>query len=375
VKVLFLTEFYPATLDADVRGGVELRTFHTSQGISNTHDVTVVAVPETRIPTDQRVGRVRVLRPGPVASFRQSGAFIARLRYIIACQRLVVQEHPDILIAENFLAYLVPLFLGRAWRQKTVLTYHDVLIGTWFKHFGPMMGLIGEVVERIVLRTKWRKIICNSLVTKKKVLQRYKHESDVTVVYSGVNIEHISTISPEQFQYPTIVAVARLVRYKRLDDLFRAVAKLRNQIHDLRLMVIGSGPERSRLEKLAESLGITSLLEWRGFVRRHEDVIAAIKGATIFSLPSAVEGFGLVTLEAMACGTPYVNSDIPPTNELSHGGQGGRLYPLGDWLSLSKNLFELFTDQDLRHQMSIDGQRVAREYSWQKTTQEFISSL
>ncbi|MBI2984443.1 MAG: glycosyltransferase family 4 protein [Candidatus Kerfeldbacteria bacterium] len=372
MKILFLTEFYPTTTEGDVRGGVELRTYMVSQGLAERHQVTVVAEREPETEFDSQIRKVHVVRPGPVSRYRQSGGLMNRLRYLLAARKYVLAQTPDILFAENFGGYTIALTLPKSWRVKTILTYHDVWIGEWVKNVGLVMGLIGEVVERMVLRREWKHYVANSEITKKELISHNIAEKNISVVHNGIDIEACAQIVPEKFDHPTIVSVGRLVKYKRLENLLRALVEVRQSVPEVRLVVIGSGPEEKRLKALADQLGVARQVEWRGFVTDYQSVLAAIKGATVFSLPSAVEGFGIVTLEAMACGTPYVSSDIPPTREVSQG-QGGILFPVGQVTALADGLTELLKNPAKRQQMGQSGKQRAQAYDWRALSRQLTS--
>lgn len=370
MKIVFLTEFYPVSEQADVRGGVEMRTWQLSQRVGHHHQVTVMAVREKQTPAESRLGSVNVKRVGPVAVFRQGGGYIARLRYVWAASRIIRRQPADVIIAENFLGYVVAWLLPARLRAKTMLTYHDVWLGQWIKNVGLIFGLVGELVERIVIMRSWPMYIANSQATAEKLRQHSVPADKIQVLYNGIDYDHFQTIAPEQFPQATIVVVARLVGYKKIDDLLHAF-KIVLADRPVRLVVIGSGPDQQRLQKIAEELDIAGHVEWRLFVPNHDQVLAAIKGATVFCLPSAVEGMGIVTLEAMACGTPYVSSDIPPTREITANGQGGLLYPVGDISALAGLLEQMLDDEPTRHQCRAQGLAQAQKFDWAKISHQF----
>ncbi len=375
MRLLFLTEFYPTNTDADVRGGVELRTFVMTQGLAEKHEVTVVAEREQDTAFDDHIGKVRVVRPGPRSHYRQGGGLINRARYLMAARSFTLTQHPDVLIAENFGGYTIALTLSSAWRLKTILTYHDVWIGEWIKNVGLIMGLVGEVIERITLRQLWGHYAANSKVTRDKLIRFNVAPKQIDVVYNGIDVEQCHRVTPEKFSRPTIITVSRLVQYKRVDNLLRALVEVRKSGIDAQLVIIGSGPEEKGLKTLATSLGLDQFIEWRGFVPEYLAVLAAIKGATVFSFPTSVEGFGLVTAEAMACGTPYVSSDIAPTREVTNNGQGGLLYPVEDTQALVRGLVVYLTDPSAREAASRAGQERAQEFDRVKMIAAFNTLL
>lgn len=108
-----------------------------------------------------------------------------------------------------------------------------------------------------------------------------------------------------------LVVVGRLLAHKNVDKAIHALALLHQRGERLTLAVIGQGPERRSLERLAQDLGLGDFVVFTGALAEHSEVLAAMRDAKALVFPSDREGFGLVALEAMALGTPVVTTDHP----------------------------------------------------------------
>lgn len=126
---------------------------------------------------------------------------------------------------------------------------------------------------------------------------------------------------------PVIVAAGRLVPQKNFTLLLNAFARLREQ-RAVRLIILGEGPERPRLEVLTHTLGVDGDVALPGFL---DNPYAAFARAALFVLSSDYEGLPTVLIEALACGCPVVSTDCPsgPT-EILQGGRFGELVPVDD---------------------------------------------
>lgn len=126
---------------------------------------------------------------------------------------------------------------------------------------------------------------------------------------------------------PVVLAAGRFSAEKNFDALIRAFAKLRKTT-PARLIILGEGELRPRLEALADSLGLSGDVALPGF---QDNPFQYMRRAALFTLSSNHEGFGNVLIEAMACGTPVVSTDCPsgPAEILEHG-KWGRLVKVGD---------------------------------------------
>lgn len=111
----------------------------------------------------------------------------------------------------------------------------------------------------------------------------------------------------------SLVSVGRLSPEKRIDVLLRAVARLPARDKLRRVVIVGTGPEQERLIALSDELGITDLVDWRGYL---SDVGPALDEADVFIHCSEREGFGIAVLEAMAHGTPLIVTDLPALREV-----------------------------------------------------------
>jgi glycosyltransferase involved in cell wall biosynthesis len=138
---------------------------------------------------------------------------------------------------------------------------------------------------------------------------------------------------------PTIVALGRLVPDKDFVTLLRAFAKLNDK--NARLVILGEGPERARLEAEARTLGVTARVDMPGFTA---DVAARLGGARCLALSSRREAFGLVCVEALAHGLPVVATDCGGPGEILAESGLGTLVPVGEIAALADALARALAD-------------------------------
>jgi len=138
-------------------------------------------------------------------------------------------------------------------------------------------------------------------------------------------------------QPPVVLGAGRLCKQKGFCALIRAFALVRKE-RQARLVILGEGEERPKLEKLIRELGLEEDVALLGFV---ENPYAYMKRASIFVLSSAYEGFGNVVAEALAVGTPVVSTDCPHgPAEILEEGKWGILVPVGDVQALAQAIIE-----------------------------------
>jgi glycosyltransferase involved in cell wall biosynthesis len=191
------------------------------------------------------------------------------------------------------------------------------------------------------------------------------------VVHLGADVPPTRSRPPV---VPTIVTVGNLIARKRHADVIAAVAQLRRERHPgLRYVIVGDGPERTQLHALADTLGITDAIEFRGQLA-HEQAVAVAQSATVFALPSAEEAFGVAYVEAMGAGVPAVGcrgEDGP--EEIAAAGGGIVLVPAGNRRALAAKLDEPLSDPaTLEAAGSAARATVEREFSWEKCGRETV---
>lgn len=138
-----------------------------------------------------------------------------------------------------------------------------------------------------------------------------------------------------------VVHVSNFRAVKRVDDVISMFRHLRKRI-PVRLLLIGDGPERQRLETMCRHHGTCDVIQFMGKMTRPEEVMAS---CDLFALTSESESFGLAALEAMACGVPVVSTDTGGLPEVNIHGLSGLLSPVGDTEAMAENAFEILKDE------------------------------
>ena len=363
MKIILITEYFPRSNDCEVRGGIEARAFFIARELAKRNDVTVLCARLPDEPVEQEVAGITVRRCGPVRPYTQSGSIAARAGFVRACISVGRTIGADVVDGYHYIPYLAALQIASACDIPRIATFHDIWLNNWVKNFG-YTGVIGEVVERYVLARHWDHFITNSESTKQKLVAARRKATPADVVYNGIRLADYASLPTERYARPTISYVGRMVRYKRVDDLLRALVVVRDRVPDVLLKLVGSGPDDARFRSLATELGLDRNVEWVGYVEKHRDVLEILGRSHVSCLPSEVEGFGMVIIESMACGTPVVASALAPIREITHEGRGGLLYPVGDVDALATKLVAMLTDAALHTRAVAEARTLASEYDW-----------
>ena len=179
------------------------------------------------------------------------------------------------------------------------------------------------------------------------LVKSYSFDREIEVIPLGINAPQFLPASREQLGLEEgkryAITVGRLVRRKDLPTLIHALHLL--QRPELELIVLGDGPELDRLKALANELGISNQIQFRGFVSE-ELKFQLLSQCDVFALPSLHEGFGLVFIEAMYCGLPIIATTTGGQEEFLTDGKTGVLVAPGDSTSLKNALARVLDDRE-----------------------------
>ncbi|MGA8428462.1 MAG: glycosyltransferase [Candidatus Sulfotelmatobacter sp.] len=197
-----------------------------------------------------------------------------------------------------------------------------------------------------------RRVICVSEHVREQVIEGMGRTCRTSVVYNGVDTEMFSPAEAASENSTVILSVGNFIPIKGHDILLRAVAARAQDFPDLRLEVIGDGPERSRLEALAAKLQISERVLFQGRQPRKQ-VAAAMRRCTIFALPSRYEALGCVYLEGMSTGKPVIGCREQGIAEIIQHGSNGFLVGPGNEKELTLAIAMLLRDKPLRENLGL----------------------
>jgi glycosyltransferase involved in cell wall biosynthesis len=184
-----------------------------------------------------------------------------------------------------------------------------------------------------------------------------------------VRVVHLGTDLPEPVPHEpgTLVSVGNLVARKRHADVLRALWLLRDSHPDVRWVVVGDGPERPALHRLAADLGVDGRVELRGRLAPQE-ALAVARRAGVFVLPSVEEAFGVGYVEAMAGCVPAIGArGEPGPEEIAACGGGMRLVPPGDPEALAREIAALLDEPAWRRELGAAARaNVEAHFTWER---------
>ena len=376
LKILYVNKVSPLTI-----GGAELRLREISRRLaSRGHEVHVVCgknLPE--LPDHQQFDGVHIrnikVLPSWLFRFRTLSFFLARyLFYFVSIPAIFRSTRKTDIVIDSATpvvsaAGVVCKLLGK---PCVVSTANEPCGLSWFRLRGPVTATLGYLGEKYFFTQRYDAYIAVSQHTIDKMVDRGKPRARIHHLHHGVDWPGQPVQLPGG-RLTEVVYLGRLVKMKNVASLLKAWKLVTTELEGARLRIIGDGPERKNLEKLADALSISESVTFEGATQERKWALLA--QASVLAFPSLQEGFPLVLLEAMATGLPVVAYDLPVFRDFMNDGEHGYLVPLDDHRQLANRLLKLLQNDSLRREISHRNVQHARQFTWERATDQEENTL
>ena len=267
----------------------------------------------------------------------------------------------------------IPLYTPRWGNTQVVGLVHHLFGPTIFREASPPMAAAVWLAERgigPVYRDLPFEAVSES--TADDLVARGIPRKQIRVIHNGMDTEFFCPGEGTRSKTPLFSYVGRLKRYKGVNLILLAFAKL--DVPGARLEIAGAGDFRDELEKLAGSLGVASRVRFSGYISPEEkrDLLRR-SWATVFASPK--EGWGLTNLEAQACGTAAIASNSPGLRESLIDEETGLLVPHADTTALAAAMRRLAESPELVERLGFAGRRFAERFTWKRSADNTLSHL
>lgn len=236
-----------------------------------------------------------------------------------------------------------------------------------------LKSIIKQILKNVDMCT------VNSTATKDLTLNVIKSNKRLKIIPMGVDLN----IFKPKFKCadgvyskkrPTILTVGRLDKKKGMNYLIDAMPEIIRKFPKAKLVIVGDGPEKNNITMLIKKLNLDKNVDLIGAVQ-NKNLPSFYQKADLFVLPSLNEGLGVVLLEAMACGTPVIGSNVGGITDIIINGENGFLTISENPQNLAEKIITVLSNNDLQKKFSENGFRTIKEkFSWDVITDEFLES-
>jgi 1,2-diacylglycerol 3-alpha-glucosyltransferase len=374
MHIAFFTNFYLPVVSGVVRSVVSFREALTRQG----HNVFVFAQSkeeyEDQAPFIFRYPSMPLPPPVDVPAVIPVSPFIDQVLPHLKLD--VIHTHHPVLLGQTGARKAVELDL------PLVFTFH-----TQYQEYTHYFPLPHEAIQEFLkgavqnwLRDYMRKcqhIVVPSESMKEILICKYGLRDRYTVIPTGIDLEPYRSTDGKELRRQknwqddlVMVSVGRLAREKNWGTLLRAAARAYQRHPDLRLVLIGDGPEKAALQALAGELDISERVTFTGELAFSE-VVVYLKAADLFGFASVTETQGVVTMEAMAAGLPVAAVDASGTRDIVDNDVQGFLVP-NDPEALAAAIHQLLESPDIMRRFSVKGLEKVETFEVGKLAKKLI---
>ena len=324
-------------------------------------EVTLVASGFPGAPAEEDVDGLRVLRRGDarVGYYARVPSLYRRLR----------AQAPFDVVVEDLNKFP---FFARLWvREPLVVLAHHFFGRTAFRQAAAPVAAALVAAEWLVPRLyRGLPVVAVSESTRAELVRGGLRAADVRVVPNGVDHRRYRPGPGPRALEPTVLVLGRVEPYKRTELVVDAIAALPG----VRLVIAGTGAGLGAVRARVAARGVAERVRLGGFVDE-EEKLRLLQTAHAVACASEKEGWGLTVLEAAACGTPAVVTDVPGLRDAVRDGETGLLVPPGEAAALARALGRVLGDAALRGRLAAGAARWAARFDWDAAAAEVSAVL
>jgi glycosyltransferase involved in cell wall biosynthesis len=250
-------------------------------------------------------------------------------------------------------------------RTANALFIHTLYLDSASRYLGVPKGQIIHMIEKTLPHLNSPIIVCAGPSTESRVQSGLNH-NQTAILNPCIELDEFEfSPSPES---GTVLYLGRLTRRKNVSTLLDAWKSVESESDEFELVVAGTGYKETELQNQAAQLGLTNV-DFRGYVsedEKHE----LLSNASLFVIPSLMEGYVTTGIEALASGTPVIGADTYGINDYIRDGENGRLVPPEDPKKLGSVLVETLRSPNSIQHMAESGRVTAEDHSFTKFTEQ-----
>ena len=346
---MFLSAFFNP-----YRGGAEIFVEEVGKRLAHTYRVTVLTARMTRKPrVRETMNGMRIIRIG-------FGFALDKYLYPLLALVWLFRIPHDIAYAvlESYAGLAAALYKTFT-RRPVILNLQSGTLDDWRRGFG-LNVILRQFIHRAPNAVH---AISRHLASR----ARWFGARHVVVIPNGIELAQYQLHIPRDAK--KIVCVGRLYHVKGQDTLIEAMPYVLKEFPDMKLHLVGDGPEKQRLALSVERLGLKDCIIFRGSLP-HEEIPKEIASAAILVGPSRKEGQGIVFVEAQAAGTPIVATNVGGIPEVVEDGVTGLLVPPENPQALAETILKLLRDPLYAKRLAENAKKDVEKYNWGRITKK-----
>ncbi len=331
--------------------------------VKDGNSVTVFCGNDQQSSRNQVIDNVRIVRRGGFYTVY----FWAFVYYILKFRG----KYDIIVDSENGIPFLTPLFV----KKPICLLIHHVHQEVFREHLSFPLAIIASFIEGKLMPFLYKNqtIITVSESSKQEILKLgFTDKNGIHVIHPGIASKLY--FKTKKAINPTFIYLGRLKPYKNVDILVKAFGKVLQQKPLAQLHIVGDGESAREIKKLVEKLGLSNSINFFGKVTEEEKIrLLGLSWAAV--QPSQIEGWGITVIEANACETPVIASNVNGLRDSIVDGQTGMLVKLKNIDQFAAAMHTIIANVNMRKNLSQEAYLWSQRFSWDKSARKFYDIL
>jgi len=326
------------------------------------HAVTLFTSNDATQEPDGVINGIRVIRRGGFYGVYA----LAPLYYLVKFRG----RFDAIVDCENGIPFFTPLYA----KEPVYCLLHHIHQEVFRMSLSRPLAALARFLEKDLMPLVYKKCAFVTVSESSRRDMRALHITDknIEVVYPGVDLAFL--VPGTKSETPTVAYVGRLKEYKSVHVLIKAFAKVLTEVPEAKLIIAGDGDDMGRLKKEVAHLKLERQVDFLGKVSE-EEKRRILQGAWVCVNPSMMEGWGITVIEANACGTTVIASDVPGLRDSVRDRETGMLVPYGNVNLFAAHITHLLKDETLRNMFSKHAVEWAQNFEWKKSSGKFIGII
>ncbi len=348
-------------------GGAEVHLHEVFSRIAAMgHSVTLYCSSFKGAPAEEMMKGIRVIREGGryLFNFRVPVKYFSRFR----------KERYDLVIDDmNKIPFFTPLYV----REPLYVVTHHMFGNSIFLEVSWPLAMYVYITEKLgfgLCRSKKIPFIVGSPSTKQELLEKDFPSGQIEIINYCVDHDVHKLTGVPRSKTPLIGYFGRLKKYKSVHHILQAFALVKKEIPEAHFVIVGEGDHRAELEKLTDELQLRDSVRFTGFVSEQEKV-KLLQEVWFVVNSSSKEGWGLTVIEANACNTTVLASNVPGLRDAIKDGETGLLYEFGNIQELKEKMLILLKDSDLRDRLAVNARNWSLTFDWNVAAQRTLALL
>lgn len=347
-------------------GGAEVYVHEIAKTwVANGHHVTLFCGNDGKQPRYETIDGIDVVRRG--------GFYLVYVWAFLYYMLRFRGKYDIVVDCENGIPFFAPLYV----RTPLYCLMHHVHQDVFFRSLPKPLALLASALEKDLMPLIYRHVrfITVSESSRQEMQEIGIGEAGITVVHPGIDAQEFTEIRAEKTTHPTILYLGRLKAYKSVNVLIQAFRIVLAERPEAKLIIAGDGDERENLKRLAKDLRLShDQIQFLGAVS-HEEKLRLLQSSWMLVNPSFMEGWGIVVIEANACGTPVIASNVPGLRDSVKNADTGYLVDYGDVKAFAENILLVIRDTKLRETLATGGRAWAERFDWKMSGSQFFSAI